>query len=385
MIDVAMLVTNRAIDDVRVVMEANALATAGGYRVTVIGWDREIDHDVIQDVGPVRFERLKLRSTHGRGLSQVAYLARFHLRAGRRLAELKPQVIHCHDLDTLPVGRRWSRRLGAKLVFDAHENFPDMMDGHLPGAAVMLLRMLEARLVRRCDLLITVGRKLQRHYRRLGARRTALVGNWKDACSYDPAEIRKVRDELKLGGRIAIAFIANLGRERHLEPLLEAVAGDERFAAVIGGQGCLESIARSYSQRHPHICYLGKVAPARVALLTAACDVVYYGFDKNNPNSQWSAPNKLYEAIAAGKPVLAGDFGEIGLTVGHSGCGILAETADVDSLRAALDRLAQPGALQHMGAIASALQEKFSARAATANLLDAYARLLGSQLAAEAH
>jgi glycosyltransferase involved in cell wall biosynthesis len=293
----------------------------------------------------------------------------------RQLRELRPQVVHCHDLDTLWLGRRAARRFGAKLVFDAHENFPDMMAGHLPGLMVRALRRHERRLVRRADLVITVGERLCEHYRQLGARAAAVVGNWKDADAYrfPPQETASLRQSLGVRpGQIAIGFIANLGRDRQLEPLLQAVAGDGRFACVVGGRGLQEDLAPQYAHQHANIIYLGPVSPPRVAAITAACDALYYGLDVTNPNLQWSAPNKLYEALAAGKAIIAGDFGEVGQTVRESGCGILANTSTAAGVLAALEQLAQPGAIERLGQAAKSLQMKYSARAAIEALLVAY-------------
>jgi glycosyltransferase involved in cell wall biosynthesis len=50
---------------------------------------------------------------------------------------------------------------------------------------------------------------------------------------------------------------------------------------------------------------------------------VYYGFDPENPNARFSAPNKLFEALAAGRPLITGNFGEIAEVVGQSCCGII--------------------------------------------------------------
>lgn len=380
MIHVCMLVTNRAFDDPRVCMEAGALASAG-CRVTVVGWDREIDTDVRLDRNGVSFVRLHLRSTHGRGAAQALYLGRFWMRAIALLRSLRPDVVHCHDLDTFWPGRRAAVACGARLVFDAHENFPDMMVGHLPAPMVRALRLHERRLVPRADLLITVGRRLCEHYRLLGARHATVVGNWKDAREYQfpPAQVHALRKQLGLEGRIVVAFIANLGRERHLEPLLHAVAGDARFACVIGGKGCLAPLAEDFAERHANVHYLGAVPPHRVGLLTAACDAIYYGFDTGNPNSKWSAPNKLYEAIAAAKPIIAGDFGEVGPTVRQGGCGILADTSTPAGMREALEQLAAPHAAERLSRCARLLQERYSARAAREALLNAYHRLLWSR------
>jgi len=372
-----MLVANRGIDDPRVCMEAAALQACGRYDVTVLGWDRETDRDIVQHQGGVEFRRLALRSTHARGATQAAFLAGYYLCAWPHLRALRPVVIHCHDLDTLALGARSAACIHSRLVFDAHENYPDMMQDHLPAAMVSLLRRAERYLVPRADLLITVGGRLAEFYRELGARQVTIVGNWKDSDSYrqEPSHREQLRRELGLNGQVAIAYIAALGRDRHLEPLLAAVAADTRFACVIGGTGCLQEVAIQYASRYPNIRYLGHVPPPQVAPLTAACDVVYYGMDCGNPNSRWSAPNKLYEAIAAGKPILAGDFGEVGPTVRNHGCGVLAATESAAGIARGLERLADRDALSQMAVNATALQSQYSARAARLAVVDAYAGL----------
>ena len=40
--------------------------------------------------------------------------------------------------------------------------------------------------------------------------------------------------------------------------------------------------------------------------------IIFYGFDPRNSKVQYSAPNNLREALTAGKPLVTGDFGEIG-------------------------------------------------------------------------
>ena len=176
-----------------------------------------------------------------------------------------------------------------------------------------------------------------------------VIGNWKDPADYrfPPDLVRRTREELGLRESvIAICFIANLGRERHLEPLLSAVEGDSRFACIVGGDGPQADLACEYANRSRNMVYLGHVPPARVPLLTAACDVVYYGFDRTNPNARWSAPNKLHEAIVAGKPILTGDFGEIGDVVRASGCGAMADTSTTEGVKPALDQLGAPDSLR---------------------------------------
>jgi glycosyltransferase involved in cell wall biosynthesis len=374
---ICMVVTNPGHNDPRVCMEADALARTG-RAVTVIGWDRRASRDRSVRRGDVEFRSLAIPSRDGLGLTQGLVLPVFWWRLAGEIRRLRPGVVHCHDLDALPGGQAAAAAVHARCVFDAHECYPDMMVGHLPAPAVAALRAIEKFLVPRCDAVVTVGGRLAEHYRALGARDVVVAGNWKDAGEYGLPRDRAADMRRKLDlppDAVAICFVANLGRERRIEPLMRAVAGDSRFACVIGGDGPQAPLARQYAQQHRNVRYIGPVPHADVAAVTAACDVVFYGFDAGNPNARWSTPNKLFEAVAAGKPLLTGRFGEIGQIVEEAGCGVLTDTESTACLTAALERLADPARRREMGLRAAALQGRFSRQRAQAALAALYDRL----------
>jgi len=376
--EIGMLVTNRGFDDPRVCMEAETLVQAG-YSVAVIGWDRDANEDSECQQAGVRFIRLCLRSTHGRGLIQLLFLTGFWLRAWCVLRHLRPKVIHCHDLDTLVIGWLVSWFQGSRLVFDAHENFPDMMVGHLPAAAVWAMECLEACLVPRSRFVITVGERLARHFRRMRARKVIIVGNWKNPKDFffPPGRIREARRNLGLDdGIITICYITNLGPRRRLEPLLAAVARNPRFACVIGGTGPQAPLAKQYAEGYKNIIYLGQVPRERVALITASCDLVYSGYDERGPDARWAAPNKMHEAIAAGKPLLTNDFGEIGEVIRQHNCGILVETATREGIASGLESITR-SALEAMGRRSASLQGHFYRAHGPGQLREAYCETLG--------
>ena len=103
-------------------------------------------------------------------------------------------IVHCHDLDTLPLGFILGKLRRKPIVYDAHESFPDMLTGSVNPVILRWLFLLEDWLIRRIDLLVTVGEKLRRHFERRGARHSAVVGNWKRIEEYTlPAEVRLER------------------------------------------------------------------------------------------------------------------------------------------------------------------------------------------------
>jgi len=95
-----------------------------------------------------------------------------------------------------------------------------------------------------------------------------------------------------------------------------------------------------WAARNPRIIPIGFVRGGDIPAYTCAADVVYYGFDPANPNARYSAPNKLFEALAAGRLLITGDFGEIAEVVKTAGCGIVLGEYRVDEIRRALESLA---------------------------------------------
>lgn len=373
---VLMLLTNCFQPDPRVHAEARTLVESG-YRVTLLGWDRDRKKPPREVIDGIHVERIFLRSRHGRGASQIPFLVGFWLLALFRGLGRRFDIIHCHDLDTLPPGLLLGRLTGARVLFDAHESFPDMLTGSIsPGLKSFLVR-LEDLLLRRVDGLITVGELLQQEYRRRGARRTHVVGNWKRLQDFEVWRDRVEEERRGLGiasGALVITYIAWLSEERRLPALLEAVEADPGLFLIIGGQGPLQEEVRRRAERSPNIHALGPVPPDQVPRYTAAADVIYYGFDESHPNARYSAPNKLFEALAAGRAVITGRFGEIGQIVARERCGLTLPALTAESLSAALGRLRDPELLRDCQRRAlRAGRERYNWSRAAEELLRAYA------------
>ena len=105
---------------------------------------------------------------------------------------------------------------------------------------------------------------------------------------------------------------------------------------ILGGKGVLEELVRERAAKNPRIQFIGFASGSQIADYTCAADVVYYGFDPKNPNAKFSAPNKLFEALAAGRPLITGDFGKIADVVRQTSCGIVLPEYSASAIQAAL-------------------------------------------------
>jgi len=345
---VLMLLTNAYDPDPRVRQEALALLSMG-CRVRLLAWDRDLKSPQTECLEGVEVERVFLSSTHGRGTTQLFFYAWLYLKMLWRGWRTSFDVVHCHDLDTLPLGLVLGKLKRKPIVYDAHESFPDMLAGNVYPWVQRGLRHLENFCMRRIDLLITVGEKLRRHFAERGARHSVVVGNWKrlEEFSRSQQEILAIRARLGIPETaMVVVCITQLFKDRKIEDLLQALDGCPDVYLIIGGKGALEELVQQWAARNPRIRFVGFARGKQIADYTCCSDVVYYGFDPENPNARFSAPNKLYEALAAGKPIITGDFGEIADVVRQASCGIVLPRYSTEEIRKALAAL-EDGALRN--------------------------------------
>lgn len=338
---ILMLLSNSFDPDPRVQREAMTLIE-DGHEVQILCWDRDLKADEYEIMDQIKLHRIFVKSTHGRGAGQIGFLGLFWVKAFLKGLLKQYDIVHAHDFDTLPLGFALSVVKKAKLVYDSHESYVDMLHSH-PAWLKKMITFFENLLLKKVDLLITVGEKLEKNFEHRGVKNTCVVGNWQEPEKFVFSNERIASERKKLGiseNQKVISFIANLGPERQVPQLIEAVRQTPEIFLIIGGNGSSRDIVEKAVKECTNINYLGYVKPDRIPLYTACSDIIFYGFDPKNPNARFSAPNKLFEGLAAGKIILTCDFGEIGKIVKEKQCGIILESYSVTDLKNAFDRLA---------------------------------------------
>ena len=342
-----MLLTNAFMPDPRPHREALSLIKAG-YEVSVICWDRGEDLPEKEIIDGIRVERILIRSKDNKVVSYAFVLALVWARMLARLIKERPDMIWCHDFDTLPVGLMSRGLKGNSVMFDSHEVYSKMLYGNVPGWLKKFVEFLERVLIKRADGVIVTCSAMEDLYSSLGARKITVVGNYKDPALFRiPGEVlEKERRALGIKNELVICYIAKLGRERIIEPLLEVVGEDDGTFLILGGDGYQRPIAEIAARNYPRVKYLGYVAADKVPLYTALADVVYYGYDKNSGMAEYCNPNKLFEALAAGKAFIGGDFGQMGKIIKEEGCGMALGEFDKESVKKAVGIMKDRNALQ---------------------------------------
>lgn len=374
-----MLLTNAFDPDPRVYQEAKVLIEKG-YKVSILCWDRDPKAPFQENIDGIYVERIYVKSTHGRGSTQIIFLLLFWIKALIKALSKKIDITYCHDFDTLPLGYTISRLKKTKLVYDAHESYVDMLANNVSPLIKKIISVAENYLLKKVDLTITVGDILKESLIKKGAFQVMVVGNWKQLTDFQFSAKVLEEEKAKLGipkDALVVSYIAHLNPERKIEPLLRSIENEEDVFLVVGGRGPIEKIVRNSAQKHKNIIFLGFVHPLKVPFYVALSDVVYYGFDKNNPNAQYSAPNKLFEALAAGKAIITGDFGEIGHIVKKYNCGLILKDYSIEEIKKAINILKNKNYLIEIQNNSLKIAEKkYNWQMAKENLIKAIDKLL---------
>src|ERR1017187_6887092 len=273
---VLMLLTNAYDPDPRVRQEAVALIGMG-CRVRLLAWDRDMKAAAVECMEGVEVERVFLSSAHGRGTLQLFFYAWLYLKMFYQGLRTSFDVVHCHDLDTLPLGFILGKLKHKPIVYDAHESFPDMLERNVHATVRRGLVRLEDFFIRRIDLLITVGEKLRGHFAERGARRSVVVGNWKRLGDFSRTELqnREVRRGLGIpDSALAVVCITQLLKDRKIEELLAAAEECPDVYVILGGKGVLEERIVEVATTNPRILFVGFVSGKQIADYTCAADVV---------------------------------------------------------------------------------------------------------------
>lgn len=310
-------------------------------------------------------------------------------------------LYHAFGILTVPIALDLAvdaRRAGRQglVVYDVIDAILDSNNyQNVPPAVLERYRRKEADWVRRADAVITVNDALADHCRRLWPfrdRPTVLLNaqpRWTPPA--ERPDLIRAAASLPAERRIVL-FLGKLGRQRGLEMAAEAVlrlddAALVMLGATVNDQWSTALAARSSEPRFEgrHVV-LPPVHPDDVRLWAASADVSIIAVPANSLNQRLSTPNKFWESLAAGTPVVIGrDLEVMRSIVEELGLGAAADPADPDDLARALRSIIEQPREDYeamRGRCLEACRETFNWESAVVPYLELVAGLAGRGSAA---
>lgn len=271
------------------------------------------------------------RSLTFRGLSRAA-------------AAVSPpaDLYHAIGYPRLPVALALGRRDRAPAIYDAVDVY---LDSGLNAAVGRFGRWFlgrgERRAARAADRVVTVSDAYAGVMQpRFDVTYPLVIWN----CSYRfvPPTPPERRFHVLLGladDRRVVLYHGNFFEERGIEQLMGAIREVQGGVLVLMGRGPLEKALRAAVAPDADdgpVRFAPPVPPEELLGWVASADAVAVPVQPATLNHRLNTPQKLFEAMAAGVPVVASDLPGMAPIVRDTGCGVLVRTSDVGALARAI-------------------------------------------------
>lgn len=321
----------------------------------------------------------------------------------KEIEEWRPDVVHAHDGIALPVAAEVAKNCDAKLVFDSHE-LETHRNPPLPWLQKLQVTRLERRYLPRADTVFTVGRKIAEYLRSRYAiaspvilynspptRRSSTSDRW------DTATRESLREEVMAPeGSFLLVHTGNVTHNRGIE---HAVIGLSKAAslpdlrkrypkgvhlALVGN--CVPSIKSRIDSLHRryhnaiNIHYVDPVSPNRVTHFIRSADASISPAIPIVLSYEFAMPNKLFEAILSGLPIISSDLVEAKELIEKYALGVTYQADDTNKLAEAFAELAiNIHQYRRSSDRQAELEELFSWEAQERKLIDIYQGLCSSK------
>jgi glycosyltransferase involved in cell wall biosynthesis len=303
--------------DRRVLKMASVVAGLG-CNVTIIG--RRSGRSC--DINELKFKTIRFRMIFRKGFLFYAF---FNIRLFFRLLFGKNDFLVANDLDTLLPNYLISRFRKIPLVYDSHEYFTGVPEIQNRPFVKWAWKTIERSIFPNLRNIFTVSDSIaDKYYQEYGIR-PIIVRNFAE--SSDGIKIF-TREEIGIGPENLFVVLQGTGinADRGGEELIDAMKMTDGIVLMIIGSGDLLPILKA-KVRDLDISNKVRFIPAlpweEMMRYSKSADAGLSLDKDTNVNYRFSLPNKLFDYISAGIPVIAGNLQEIKKIIEENECGII--------------------------------------------------------------
>jgi len=316
--------------DPRVEKESRTLVEAG-YQVQILGWDRSAELPPIEDKDGVRITRLAIKAAYAKGLMNLKALMRWEFGLLRWLIRNRRnyQIIHACDFDTvLPaIIVKWLFK--KRVIYDIFDFYADHLRA-TPKFIKAIIRVIDRSIINKADGVILVDESRHAQLGKVLPKRLVIIYN-------SPLDQGIPFPKPKLeGSQFTITYVGLLQVERGLLLLLDILENYPNWTLLLAGFGGDSEIILDRARRLPNVEFFGRVSYEQALQLSQKADVLIATYDPSIPNHRYSSPNKIFEAMMLGKPIIVAKNTNMDRIISEENCGLIIEYGNRDELEAAL-------------------------------------------------
>jgi len=281
-----------------------------GYDVSLVG--RKLRKSLALDERPYKTIRLNLLFEKG-----VFMYAEWHVRLFFYLLLNKCCLLFANDLDTLLPNYLASKIYQLPIIYDSHEYFTEVPELQNNPFRKKVWKRVEQYIFPRLKHTITVNDSIAGLFYKNYGKKPLVVRNVPLANNFNRVNniaFFKTENEIPEDKKIIIIQGAGINIQRGAEEAVEAMKHLPDCVLLVIGSGDVYNTLLKLSAEHnvgERIVFISRLPYSDLMEFTQIADVGLT-LDKNtNINYRYSLPNKLFDYIQAGIPVISSDLTEV--------------------------------------------------------------------------
>lgn len=325
---VIVAVSNDLLTDQRVRKVSKTIGEMG-FEVLTVGRRKKNSSLGLNYPNPVKLFRLPFETG-------ALFYATFNIRLFLFLIFSRFDVVHSNDLDTL-LACYWAAKIKRKkLVYDTHEYFTEVPELVNRPKIQKIWEKIEESIFLHLKQVITVNESIADLYFKKYGIKPAVLRNV-------PEPIQQFISKPKPNDKFTIVLQGNgINVDRGAEEMVLAMELLKNAQLHIIGQGDVIDVLKKMVNDlnlKDRVTFFGRLPYNEMMAITQQADLGVTLDKSTNINYLYSLPNKLFDYIQAGIPVLSSALPEIERIIRSYQCGITIQNVSPDEIAQAISEL----------------------------------------------
>ena len=272
-------------------------------------------------------------------------------------------AVHACDLDSGVPAYRFCKKKKKKLIYDIYDYYADSRA--VPSVLRAIIESVETRIINLAHATVICTEERRAQIGKARPKNLLVIHN--------SPEISGVPNVEEMYDYV---YCGSLAEKRLIREIFEGYEENFDLRFAFAGYGEYGEMAKALQSRNEHFAFLEAIPYSKVLELEAQTKVLAAIYEPTIRNHRLCAPNKFYEALALGKPVIVCKGTGIDKIVESNNIGICIDY-DAEQFYAALRSLiASPDERREMGIRARRLyDEKYSWKKMKNILVEFYSKL----------
>lgn len=268
-----------------------------GNKVLVYGWNRKLETIDFADDKLNDYQLYNLKANYGSGIRNAFKIIRFNFWLKKQLETNidKIDIIHACDFDTAYIAKYISKKYHKKLIYDIYDYY---VDSHNFGFLRSFIEKKDIKIINYADYVLLCTEKRKEQISKAKPKKTIIIHNSPEIL------INNVENENRNDNIINVGYFGILQDDRLLIEISNEIIKNKNIIFHIGGFGKYEQYFKDLSNDYSNIRFYGTLTYYEVLEKEKKCDVLFATYNPEIKNHKYSAPNKVYEAMALNIPVI---------------------------------------------------------------------------------